>query len=250
RQIRIEAAQDPSAPRPVPPQEMPAGGSLPGCWFCISNPEADVELIASIGQEIYLCLDKGPVVTDHVMLVGIEHHPSTLRMPPSAIDELSRYLDMLRKCFAANGQEMIVMERYMQMRRKGGNHCFVTVVPVAPAAGKRAQASFQEHAQKVGWSFEELGEDSRESWTGRCTAIQDAVGFGEFLSITLPDGTVLLHPIARGERHPMNLGREVLADLLGQPERSEWKECAVDSAKAQQLVEEFKERFKPYDIIM
>ena len=33
---------------------------------------------------------------------------------------------------------------------------------------------------------------------------------------------------ARGERHPMQFGRQVVAKLLGAPERADWKECRVD----------------------
>lgn len=35
----------------------------------------------------------------------------------------------------------------------------------------------------------------------------------------LPDGSRLVHPIAYGERFPLNFGREVFAELAGVPER-------------------------------
>ena len=35
----------------------------------------------------------------------------------------------------------------------------------------------------------------------------------------LPDGSRLVHPIAYGERFPLNFGREVLAELAGVPEK-------------------------------
>jgi RNA recognition motif-containing protein len=31
-------------------QQAPAGQPVEGCWFCLSNPKADVNLVASIGD--------------------------------------------------------------------------------------------------------------------------------------------------------------------------------------------------------
>jgi hypothetical protein len=41
------------APPPLPP-----GGVAAGCWFCLSNPEADPSLVASICTDFYMCIDK------------------------------------------------------------------------------------------------------------------------------------------------------------------------------------------------
>lgn len=46
-----------------------------------------------------------------------------------------------------------------------------------------------------------------------------AVGEGEYFLALLPDGSRLVHPIAYGERFPLNFGREVLAQLAGVPQR-------------------------------
>ena len=37
------------------------GKPVEGCWFCLSNPSADVELVASVGEECYVALDKGAI---------------------------------------------------------------------------------------------------------------------------------------------------------------------------------------------
>ncbi len=40
-------------------------------------------------------------------------------------------------------------------------------------------------------------------------ALRQAVGDGEYFLAVLPDGSRLVHPITRGEKHPLNFGREV-----------------------------------------
>ena len=52
-----------------------------------------------------------------------------------------------------------------------------------------------------------------------CPTCSSPVGEGEYFLALLPDGSRLVHPIAFGERHPLNFGREVLAELAGEPER-------------------------------
>ena len=44
RELFIDAQHAPPAQGPEP------GKPVEGCWFCLSNPSADVELVASIGQ--------------------------------------------------------------------------------------------------------------------------------------------------------------------------------------------------------
>jgi len=41
---------DAASNRPGPPP-LPAGKPVEGCWFCLSNPNADVELVASVGEQ-------------------------------------------------------------------------------------------------------------------------------------------------------------------------------------------------------
>ncbi len=69
----------------------------------------------------------------------------------------------------------------------------------------------------------------------------------EYFMAVLPGGVRLVRPIARGERWPLNLGREVLAKLAGVPERADWKQCTRSDAETEQACEEFKGMFSEYD---
>lgn len=50
-------------------------------------------------------------------------------------------------------------------------------------------------------------------------ALREAVGEAEFLRVVLPDGAELVHAIPRGERFPINFGRDVAAAIAGTPDR-------------------------------
>lgn len=40
----------------------------------------------------------------------------------------------------------------------------------------------------------------------------------------------LLQVITLGDKHPLTFGREVLAELVGKPERADWRSCQVSLA--------------------
>ena len=48
----------------------------PECWFCLSNPDIEKHLIASIGDDIYLTLAKGGLNDFHCLIIPLGHYPS------------------------------------------------------------------------------------------------------------------------------------------------------------------------------
>jgi hypothetical protein len=58
-------------------------------------------------------------------------------------------------------------------------------------------------------------------------ALRELVGDAEYFLGILPDGSGLAAPLVPGQRAPMQLGRQILAQLAGVPERADWKECTA-----------------------
>ena len=239
-------------PPPPPPQ---------GCWFCLSN-EKDTHLVASIASESFVSMDKAGVVADHCQIVPIEHAPSFAAMAPSAAEEMWRYLDALRKCFAAggggdppsggedgtdNGRDVVVFERHLALRSKGGNHCHVNVVPVPRARSGKAKKIFEQAAKKL--NFEWCSIPKPESAMDAQAALLEHVGDGEYYAVHLQDGSILVRKIGRGEPHWMSFGREVLGHLLGCPERTSWQECLETEERETARAAAMKASFEKFDIM-
>ncbi|CAK0784495.1 hypothetical protein CVIRNUC_007699 [Coccomyxa viridis] len=241
RQLTVDVATA------VEGSKAPTGTPVEGCWFCLSNPNADVNLVASIGEESYVALDKGAITDSHVLVLPIEHFPSSLHLSASAFAEMERYLSALRTCFASQGKELLVFERFMNFRKTGGNHCQLNVISVSAKAAAGAAATAEKAAQGHSLSLQPVpgaskGEPGRE-------ALRQVVANGEFFLLLLPDGSRLVHPIAMGERFPLNFGREVMAQLAGAPDRADWKKCMISPDEEASRTESFKAHFKPYDIM-
>ena len=54
---------------------------------------------------------------------------------------------------------------------------------------------------------------------------------------------------ATGERFPLNFGREVLAELAGEPSRADWKACQASREEEAARCARFKAAFAPFDIM-
>ncbi|GIL82924.1 hypothetical protein Vretimale_8428 [Volvox reticuliferus] len=234
-----------------------AGGSgegkpVEGCWFCLGSAAADTELVASVGEEVYLAVDKGPITPEHVLIVPIDHLSASVALSPRCFAEVERYLSALRSMYTSLGRELVAFERHLYLRTKGGNHCHINVVGVTPAAGKRAGDAFRAAAATAGYTLELLPPLARGSGPDELRQqLLQALGGAdtEYFMALLPDGSRLVRPLMRGERWPMALGREVLADLAGVPERASWKQCSSSPEEERQRVEQFRQLFKPFDVM-
>jgi diadenosine tetraphosphate (Ap4A) HIT family hydrolase len=207
--VAVEAATERTErpPRPAGPRVAPPGEAAPGCWFCLSNAK-DTHLLASIAAETYIALDKGALTPLHVLLIPVEHYPSTAMLPPSAAEEQWRYAAALRRCFAeaCGGAALVCFERHLALRGKGGNHAHVNAVPLPAAAAAGARAAFEAAAQRAGFAF--LGLPPAPAAPEAAAQLAAAVGGAEYFCVTLPDGARLVHPLAQGERFNMQFGRE------------------------------------------
>lgn len=222
-----------------------------GCWFCLSNPNADVQLVASVGQESYVALDKGPINDTHVLILPIEHHACSIDLPQSTLHEVARYTSALSSYFASKGKLMVGFERFMRLKKSGGNHCHINLIGVD--SGRHDEASirraFEDAGRKLGHGFVHVSSSSDVE--AMREGVRDVVGDGEYFSAILPDGSRLVHPLGFGDRHPLAFGREVLAGLAGVPERADWKVCKMaDVAEEEKRCAAFKGGFKEFDVMM
>ncbi|KAL0053002.1 hypothetical protein WJX82_011315 [Trebouxia sp. C0006] len=241
REVYIDSAANGS--RPIAPEP---GKPVEGCWFCLSNPSADTDLVVSIGEECYCAMDKGAINEGHVLLLPIEHYASSLACSANAWAEMQRYLSAFKACAASQSKEVIAFERHLSLVKKGGNHCHINVVSIPASAAPKAKQAFQQAAQAQGFAFTAL---SKAVGKASRSQLQEVVGDSEYFLAILPDGSRLVHPISREERHPLDFGRQVVAQLAGTPDRADWKTCQLEKPQEIARTEAFKAVFQPYDVV-
>ncbi|CAM6074129.1 unnamed protein product [Sphagnum tenellum] len=224
------------------------GDALPAeaCWFCLSSPSIDTHLVVSVGDHCYCAIAKGPLVDSHILILPIEHHPSTISLPADAESELQRYKDALQKCFKTQGKATVFFERYLQLR--AGTHAHLQAVPVPLQKASSVRSAFMSAAKEVGFEFDIICPSDTDPQARQ--ALKEVVGGGaNFFFVELPEGTMLAHRLAPGEKLPMQFGREVMASLLGTPERGDWKACKLDIEEETSMADRFKEQFQSFDLM-
>ena len=213
------------------------------CWFCLSNPTADLHLVVSVGSESYCALDKGPITPFHCLVVPIDHSASTLELEETTMSEISKYFQALSKCAKTQGLEIVIFERYLRLKgREGGNHCHYNVIGVPSESVEAFARGVSTVLDKtVGASFG--GSEFQAE-------LEDVVGDMEYMLAMVPGGRVMCHPIMRGERVPYNFLRDEVAAALGAPDKGDWKQCKLGTKDEEEsAVAKFKAIFADHDIM-
>jgi len=211
------------------------------CWFCLSSPSLESHLITSIGEHYYCALAKGPLVEDHVLVIPIEHIPTTLASPPECETELIGFQDSLKRYFKNQGKEAVLFELFF----KRGSHANLQAVPIPSSRVSAIQDIFNLAAQKSGFKFMVMKNDDGSE--GRTMLKKQYDGKCSLFYVELPGGTILYHSVGENEKFPIQFGREVLAGLLNKADRADWRNCKLSKEEEEKMVGNFKNRFKEYN---
>lgn len=242
--------------RPVPAEDRPKrprfeADSRKDCWFCLASPTCETHLVGGIATEVYLTLPKGGLTPHHVLLVPINHVGSQVDLSPTELRELYQFKTSLARFFyqGLQGSGMVVFERFADT--KGTYHMHQQIVPVDPKHLRSVVDIFKQEGRPRGMRFAELPVNDPEA------ALPDEPGNEHyfFVEFWLPDeqGAAgaptnrLVYRCAPGSRIPIQFGREVMANLMGAPERGHWKACQVPKDEEARMTEAFKQEFAPYD---
>ncbi|KAJ3683350.1 hypothetical protein LUZ60_013577 [Juncus effusus] len=205
------------------------------CWFCLSSPDVETHLIASLGENYYLALAKGPLVENHMLVVPIEHCPNTLVMSSEAESELENYKNALVEYFGRKGEKVVFFEFAFQQ----GHHANLQVIPIPDSKAAHVEKIFNMASERLGFEFSQVNERNnlRSKFDGKASIFY----------VQLPGNKIMVHTIDENEKFPVQFGREVLAGLLGKAERADWRNCKLSKEEETEMVEKFKAGFSNFD---
>eukprot|EP00262_Sarcandra_glabra_P004851 TRINITY_DN16090_c0_g1_i1.p1 TRINITY_DN16090_c0_g1~~TRINITY_DN16090_c0_g1_i1.p1 ORF type:complete len:435 (-),score=66.37 TRINITY_DN16090_c0_g1_i1:58-1362(-) len=214
------------------------------CWFCLSSPNVESQLILSIGDSYYCALAKGPLVQDHLLIIPIEHHPNTLSLGPEAEGELQTFKSALKMYFKKQGKAIVFYEGFFKLGRL--IHANLQAIPIPLSKACDVRGNFILAAKKMGFEFAVMKPSDRNTEGRKLlrTQLDKTIGF---FYVELPEGTILSHSVEDKEKFPVQFGREVLAGLLNMPDRVDWRNCKLSKEEEMQMAEGFKKRFEEFD---
>ncbi|KAL6080579.1 CWF19 like cell cycle control factor 1 [Balamuthia mandrillaris] len=222
------------------------GGS--DCWFCLKSPKVEKHLVVSVGETVYVALAKGGLSPDHVLIIPIDHVSSVASLPPAVIQEIQRYKHSLRRFFEESKgyKGMVCFERFLH----SNHHCHVQVIPLSRNEdAERAGPFFEEEATKRELELRPLnlegggeGGGEEKGWM----ALRSVTKGRPYFLWETPMHDAFLHLVGE-KKISMNLGREIAAALMGQPEKADWRQCVLTKEEEVQLAKDFKKAFRPFD---
>ncbi|KAI4259580.1 MAG: hypothetical protein LQ352_000648 [Teloschistes flavicans] len=253
------------------------------CFFCLSNPTIKTHLIASIADDTYLTIAKGPLTTPttfvalpfptHLLIIPLEHTPTLASISnhedrARTYREMQRYRRALHSFLIARcGDKMGAVA--WEISRAGGVHTHWQFMPVPSDLVKKGlvEAAFKVEAENekyptsfrtkdVGDGVVEKGADFFRVWIwvpkaedvvdGQSPHAEDAAAEDDE-GQEKGEQKCLVLPINADFRFDLQFGRRVMAKLLGLEGRVNWRDCGQSDEEEGKDAVAFKEAFKRFD---
>ncbi|KAJ2553848.1 hypothetical protein EV175_002792 [Coemansia sp. RSA 1933] len=234
-----------------------AADAQASCWFCLSNPDVDQNLMVAIGDEAYVAMAKGALVVGgnasqgfqghkspvpggaHVLVVPIVHTDSLRRVRESTDDsdkglcsEIDRWMDAIAALFAEHGCVPLAFETCRCLPHV---HTAVQMIPIP----KERAADVRPALEEICASDKLRVEDSYPTNTAAgYFAVSDPGNGGNRLFVHIP-------PKMKGFN--LQLGRKLAAHILGIPEREDWRQCVVSEETEASERDKFISSFAKHD---
>ncbi|KAF7917062.1 hypothetical protein BELL_0653g00040 [Botrytis elliptica] len=246
-------------------QRQPPPG--PGeCFFCLSNPNLATHLIASIGDDAYLTIAKGPLTTAttnaslginfpaHALIIPLSHSPTLALIPEeesknNTYVEMNKYKEALQKMIARRSENKLGAVTY-EISKGNGVHTHWQLIPMPIETIQKGlvEAAFRVEAENLQYPAFEV----RDPGIGQ--------NDGDFFRVWIwtpptdeaPEGITkcITMPFDWNVRFNLQFGRTVLAKLLSLEKRIQWRDCAQTEAEEKQDADSFKAAFKEFDFAL
>ena len=262
------------------PHKRTKRGPPPGpaeCYFCLSNPNLNTQLITSIADDTYLTTAKGPLSTSttypslnfpaHILIIPLAHSPTLSSITPpetkiSTYKEMTRYRHALHSLLNSSSKGALGAVTW-EVSRAEGIHDHWQFLPVPTDLVKRGlvEAAFKVEAENEKYptfKSRDIGDGTTEKadffrvWIWRPAEGVDATldgnsdeddgegkAKGEEVSLVLP--------LSAEFRFDLQFGRRVMAKLLGLEGRMNWRDCGQSEGEEKRDAEGFKKAFKGFD---
>ncbi|KAF4666925.1 hypothetical protein FOL46_002790 [Perkinsus olseni] len=222
------------------------------CWFCLANPNLERHMIFAANLEAYLSTAKGPVNDLHIILCPVTHFACSTHCSDQVFTAINKYIDEVTYVLDSQyNSDVVVFERWAQMRSSAAMHMQVHLIGVPREGGKAADSErwlkevttmADDHELKL----HKMGRYSRDEIAGIAKTTSE-YGTPPYIYMQLPGSNkirLLLTP-TRTSSVPMNFGREVVVKCMGLPtDRLEWRSCQQSTEEETELAKKLKASFE------
>lgn len=240
------------------------------CFFCLSNPNLSAHMCCAIGDESYLATAKGPLPAPdtfskegltfpgHFIIIPLAHAPTMVSMgdasdPESTstktYKEMTRFRESLQAMLAkVSNYKLGAVTWEISRGRSIHLHWQFLAVPADMVRKGLVEAGFKVEAENL--SYPEFQE--------RDLSLEEQVEFGDYFRVWIwaddgedkIKGKCLVMPLDPESRFDLQLGRRVMAKLLGLESRAVWQNCVQEEEEEIKDVSAFRGAFKEWDFTL
>ena len=247
------------------PKRLKNKGPPPGpesCFFCLSNPNLQTQLITSIGNESYLTTAKGPLPTPqsfkdlefpgHMLIIPLSHSPTLENISPSitrnaTIEEMTLYRRALQSLVAHESKGTLGAVTW-ELSRASGVHLHWQFMPVSAELVRKGlvEAGFRVEAETERYNqFHEAKVTDSANDVGDCLRLW--LWAGEEEGAKKDGESILVLDIQQDSRFDLQFPRRVMAKLVGLEDRIHWQDCKQTEDEELSDAEAFKRAYKQFE---
>ncbi|KAI5295296.1 hypothetical protein KEM52_001795 [Ascosphaera acerosa] len=244
------------------PRRPPAGPAE--CFFCLSNPNVETHLIASIGQESYVTIAKGPLSTattfpalgfpGHMLIVPFSHSPTFQTMDSdetrtATLHEMMRFQHGLHFMIGDKSLGKLGSVTWEISRWNGVHiHWQLMPVPASLIADGLVESAFRVEAENSHYPpFEQGGSNTPEVIQGDYFRVMITNPATQGSQDAQPEQKCLVLPLTSEFRFDLQFGRRVMAKLLQLEARLNWRDASQSKEDESRDADALKEAFRKYD---
>ncbi|KAJ3317194.1 hypothetical protein HDV06_001942 [Boothiomyces sp. JEL0866] len=191
------------------------------CWFCLSNPEIESHLIIAIVNDTYVTLAKGGIVENHLLIVPIAHVANS--KDTSDIESEIQMIESKVQEIEEKRQNVVV--KFEVYGGHNMHHLHVNLVPIPDALQDLLYPTLKQEAEQEG------------------LRILDEIPEGPFLKMSLLGQDPIIIGSAEGVPFNSNIGRYIIASLLGDMDLIDWKRCVLEQDQENELAEKYRKEY-------
>ncbi|CRK31186.1 hypothetical protein BN1708_005376 [Verticillium longisporum] len=244
------------------------------CFFCLSNPNLSLHMVATIGEDSYLATAKGPLAKPttftehginfpgHIIITPMAHTPTIASATAESystadaqrtLDEMTRFRESLQAMVAAKSSHKLGAITWEISRgRNIHSHWQFHPVPADLVQRGLVEAGFRVEAENSKYPALEARD---------LPTLESQQAAGDFFRLWLwadngddrIKGTCLVMPLPDAPDAPrfdLQYPRRVVAKLLGLEDRFVWQDCAQTEDEEKADVDAFREAFREWDFTL
>lgn len=206
------------------------------CWFCLAGTEVEKHLIVSVGDFSYLAMPKGALSSNHVLILPIGHFPSSLDIPDEVKNEMDQFKKSLLATAKSHGQDILFFERNFKSQHLQIQAVFVPSLKLE--------------------EFDRILTSTCKPYKIDLVSLADGASLSEvfepgnlYFAIEF-NGRQVRYCSIEASTFPLQLGREIAANILQCPNKVNWKDCALEQNEESRLVLKFRSTFSDHDFTL